>query len=164
MAALICIKMIRGTFFDFVNTANHFLHIFSDIVTSIRSLFPGGAGKPPFWTKLHPISWNLLFFIPLSRPHAWSRLTLKKLPFQRVFFGHACVQVYIWLVPLVPPAVLPDRFVMYWHYSRWPSKLSSVWYAHRALEIQQTLLIWYFHLPNFTEIQQTYYFYHLFDL
>ena len=52
MAALICIKMIHGTFFDFVNTANRFLHIFSDIVTSVRSLFPGGAGNPLFRTQL----------------------------------------------------------------------------------------------------------------
>ena len=44
--------MIHGTFFDFFNIAYHFLHIFSDLETSIRSWFPGGAGKPLLGTKL----------------------------------------------------------------------------------------------------------------
>ena len=46
MAALICIKMVRGTFFQPVNIDNHFLHIFSNLKTLIRSIPPGGAGGP----------------------------------------------------------------------------------------------------------------------
>ena len=43
MAALICIKMICGTSGQLVIIANHFLHIFSNLETPIRSIFPGGA-------------------------------------------------------------------------------------------------------------------------
>jgi len=43
MAALICIKIIRGTFYWLVNIANHFLHILPDLVIPIKSIFPGGA-------------------------------------------------------------------------------------------------------------------------
>ena len=52
MAALICIKMVRGTFCQLVNIANRFLRIFSNLETSIRFIFPGGAGHPYLPTRL----------------------------------------------------------------------------------------------------------------
>ena len=54
MAALICIKRVRGTFFQLVNIANRFLRIFSNIEASIRFIFPGGAGYPYLPTRLTP--------------------------------------------------------------------------------------------------------------
>ena len=53
MAALICIKMVRGTFYQLVNIANRFLRIFSNLETSIRFIFPGGAGYPYLPTRLN---------------------------------------------------------------------------------------------------------------
>ena len=53
MAALICIKRVRGTFCQLVNIANRFLRIFSNIEASIRFIFPGGAGYPYLPTRLH---------------------------------------------------------------------------------------------------------------
>ena len=52
MAALICIKIVRGTFCQLVNIANRFLRIFSNLETSIRFIFPGGAGYPYLPTRL----------------------------------------------------------------------------------------------------------------
>ena len=52
MAALICIKNVRGTFCQLVNIANRFLRIFSNIEASIRFIFPGGAGYPYLPTRL----------------------------------------------------------------------------------------------------------------
>ena len=52
MAALICIKRVRGTFCQLVNIANRFLRIFSNLETSIRFIFPGGAGYPYLPTRL----------------------------------------------------------------------------------------------------------------
>ena len=52
MAALICIQMVRGTFCQLVNIANRFLRIFSNLETSIRFIFPGGAGYPYLPTRL----------------------------------------------------------------------------------------------------------------
>ena len=53
MAALICIKRVRGTFCQLVNIANRFLCIFSNLETSIRFIFPGGAGYPYLPTRLY---------------------------------------------------------------------------------------------------------------
>ena len=55
MAALICIKMVCGTFFQLVNIDNHFLHIFYNLETLIRSIFPGGAGGPHLPTQLSTV-------------------------------------------------------------------------------------------------------------
>ena len=52
MAALICIKNVRGTFCQLVNIANRFLRIFSNLETLIRFIFPGGAGYPYLPTQL----------------------------------------------------------------------------------------------------------------
>ena len=52
MAALICIKRVCGTFFRLVNIVNRFLRIFSNLETSIRFIFPGGAGYPYLPTRL----------------------------------------------------------------------------------------------------------------
>ena len=52
MAALICIKIVRGTFCQLVNIANRFLRIFSNLETLIRFIFPGGAGYPYLPTQL----------------------------------------------------------------------------------------------------------------
>ena len=52
MAALICIKIVRGTFCQLVNIANRFLRIFSYLETLIRFIFPGGAGYPYLPTQL----------------------------------------------------------------------------------------------------------------
>ena len=52
MAALICIKIVRGTFCQLVNIANRFLRIFSNLETLIRFIFPGGAGYPYLTTQL----------------------------------------------------------------------------------------------------------------
>ena len=52
VAALICIKMVCGTFFALGNMDNHFLHIFSNLETLIRSISPGGAGGPLLSTRL----------------------------------------------------------------------------------------------------------------
>ena len=52
MAALICIKRVRGTFCQLVNIANRFLRIFSNIEASIRFIFPGGAEYPYLPTRL----------------------------------------------------------------------------------------------------------------
>ena len=52
MAALICIKIVCGTFFVLGNIDNHFLHIFYNLETLIRSIFPGGAGGPHLPTQL----------------------------------------------------------------------------------------------------------------
>ena len=61
MTALICIKMVRGTFFQLEAIASHFLHIFSNLETLIRSISPGGAGGPNLPTQLYldPYSRNL---------------------------------------------------------------------------------------------------------
>ena len=48
MAALICIKMIRGTFCWLVNIANRFLRIFSDLLLPIKSIFHGVHGTQLF--------------------------------------------------------------------------------------------------------------------
>ena len=53
MAALICIKRVRGTFCQLVNIANRFLRIFSNMEASIRFIFPGGAGYPYLPTRLN---------------------------------------------------------------------------------------------------------------
>ena len=53
MAALICIQIVRGTFCQLVNIANRFLHIFSNLETLIRFIFPGGAGYPYLPTQLN---------------------------------------------------------------------------------------------------------------
>ena len=47
MAALICIKMVCGTFWQLFNIANRFLWYFSNLETSIRNWFPGGCTIPP---------------------------------------------------------------------------------------------------------------------
>ena len=52
MATLICIQNVRGTIFQLVNIANRFLHIFSNLETLIRFIFPGGAGYPYLPTQL----------------------------------------------------------------------------------------------------------------
>ena len=52
MAALICIKRVRGTFCQLVNIANRFLRIFFNIEASIIFIFPGGAGYPYLPTRL----------------------------------------------------------------------------------------------------------------
>ena len=46
MASLICIKMVCGTFCQLFNIANRFLWYFSNLETSIRNWFPGGARYP----------------------------------------------------------------------------------------------------------------------
>ena len=56
MAALICIKSVRGTFCQLVNIANRFLRIFSNLETLVRFIFPGGAGYPYLPTQLIRIS------------------------------------------------------------------------------------------------------------
>ena len=61
MAALICIKMVCGTFFVLGNIDNHFLHIFYNLKTLIRSIFPGGAGGPHLPTRLLG-TWHRLDF------------------------------------------------------------------------------------------------------
>ena len=53
MAALICLKIVRGTFCQLVNIANRFLRIFSNLETLIRFIFPGGAGYPYRPTQLY---------------------------------------------------------------------------------------------------------------
>ena len=71
MAALICIKRVRGTFCQLVNIANRFLRIFSNIEASIRFIFPGGAGYPYLPTRLSAsamfLSHNLDSFETLMR-------------------------------------------------------------------------------------------------
>ena len=56
MAALICIKLVRGTFCQLVNIANNFLRIFANVETSIRFIFPGGEGYPYLPTQLHVVT------------------------------------------------------------------------------------------------------------
>ena len=46
MASLICIKMVCGTICQLFNMANRFLWYFSNLRTSIRNWFPGGARYP----------------------------------------------------------------------------------------------------------------------
>ena len=46
-------KMARGTFSQLVNIANRFLRIFINLKTSIRFIFPGGAGYPYLPTRLY---------------------------------------------------------------------------------------------------------------
>ena len=53
MAALICIKIVRGTFCQLVNIANRFLRILSNLETSIRFIFLGGAEHPYLPTKIY---------------------------------------------------------------------------------------------------------------
>ena len=53
MAALICIQIVRGTFCQLVNIANRVLRIFFHLETSIRFIFPGGAGYPYLPTQLN---------------------------------------------------------------------------------------------------------------
>ena len=60
MAALICIKNVRGTFCELVNIANRFLRIFSNLETLIRFIYPGGAGYPYLPTQL------IVFMVLLS--------------------------------------------------------------------------------------------------
>jgi len=45
---IICIKPMRGTFCWLVNIANRFLHIFSDLVIPIKSIFHRVHGTPLF--------------------------------------------------------------------------------------------------------------------
>ena len=45
--------MVCGTFFALGNMDNHFLHIFSNLETLIRSISPGGAGGPLLPTRLY---------------------------------------------------------------------------------------------------------------
>ena len=52
MASLICIKMVCGTFGQLFNIANRFLWYFSNLETSIRNRFPGGARYPLLPTRL----------------------------------------------------------------------------------------------------------------
>ena len=52
MASLICIKMICGTFYQLFNIANRVLWHFSNLETSIRNWFPGGARYPLLPTRL----------------------------------------------------------------------------------------------------------------
>ena len=52
MATVICIKMVCGTFFQLEAIASHFLQIFSNLETLIRSISPGGAGGPNLPTRL----------------------------------------------------------------------------------------------------------------
>ena len=59
MAALICIKIVRGTFFQLFNIANRFLRIFSNLETLIRFIFPGGAGYPYLPTHMKISIFNL---------------------------------------------------------------------------------------------------------
>ena len=68
MAALICIKNVRGTFCQLVNIANRFLRIFSNLETLIRFIFPGGAGYPYLPTQLAAGSTRTNDFIDNSRP------------------------------------------------------------------------------------------------
>ena len=58
MAAQICIKMARGTFFHSVNIANRYPSFFK-LDTPIGSIFPRVYDKPNFSTRL----------ISLSKPH-----------------------------------------------------------------------------------------------
>ena len=55
MASLICIKMVCGTYCLLFNIANRFLWYFSDLETSIRNWFPGGARNPLLPTRLYTI-------------------------------------------------------------------------------------------------------------
>ena len=48
MAAQICIKMARGTFFQLVNIANRFLQVLSKLDPAIRSIFPRVHENPIF--------------------------------------------------------------------------------------------------------------------
>ena len=48
MAALICIKMVLGAFFQLGNIANRFLLVFSRLDAEIRSIFPGVHMNPIF--------------------------------------------------------------------------------------------------------------------
>ena len=57
MASLICIKMVCGTFCQLFNIANRFLWYFSNLETSIRNWFPGGARYPLLPTRL--IQWPM---------------------------------------------------------------------------------------------------------
>ena len=59
MAALICIKNVRGTFCQLVNIANRFLRIFANLETLIRFIFPGGAGYPYLPTQLIRMCMNI---------------------------------------------------------------------------------------------------------
>ena len=43
MAALICIKVIHGTFWQLFNIANRFLRVFVSLVVPIKNIFPGGV-------------------------------------------------------------------------------------------------------------------------
>ena len=67
MAALICIKIVRGTFCQLVNIANRFLRIFSNLETSIRFIFPGGTGYPYLPTRLDTMTWYLLLCHTISK-------------------------------------------------------------------------------------------------
>ena len=53
MASLMCIKMVCGTFCQLFNISNRFLWYFSNIETSIRNWFPGGARYPLLPAQLH---------------------------------------------------------------------------------------------------------------
>ena len=73
MAAMICIKTIRRTFCWLVNIANRFLHICSDVVIPVKSIFPRGLLYPPLPTRvyiMHDLSWLLthLFNCMLGYP------------------------------------------------------------------------------------------------
>ena len=63
MAALICIKMTRGTSGQLFNIAHRFLRIFSNLEMPIRSWFPGGAWYPFLPTYVteasRPPSWKM---------------------------------------------------------------------------------------------------------
>ena len=79
MATVICIKMVRGTFFQLEAIASHFLHIISNLETLIKSISPGGAGGPNLPTRLvaYPsFSCDLLFHDTiLSRGIATSHMS-----------------------------------------------------------------------------------------
>ena len=64
MATVICQQMLCGTFFQLEAIASHFLHIFSNLETLIRSISPGGAGGPNPPTQL---IYFLYSFIMLSK-------------------------------------------------------------------------------------------------
>ena len=65
-AALICIKIIRGTFCWPVNIANRFLRVFSDLVIPIKSIFHGVHGTPLFRLDYFVGSWHPNIALPWS--------------------------------------------------------------------------------------------------
>jgi len=54
--------MARGTSGRLVNIAGRFLHIFSDLETLIRNIFPGGARNPYSPTELKVLELYTVFY------------------------------------------------------------------------------------------------------